>query len=146
MRQVISTVMAVTFVALGAASCGRDETPQHDAPPASAPAAGPTQPLDITFRTEPDPPKSGETTLEAYVKGSNGQPVTDGEVSAEFYMGPMPEVKMPEMRNTIALQHEGGGRYRGKGNIMMAGKWDVTITVKRDGQEAGKRAVAVTAR
>lgn len=145
MRQVISTVMAVTFVALGATSCGRDQTPQQEAPPASAPVVGATQPLDITFSSEPNPPKSGEATLEASVKGSNGQPVTDAEVSAQFYMAPMPEMKMPEMRNTIALKHEGGGRYRGKGNIMMAGKWDVTVTVKREGQEVGKRVVAVTA-
>ncbi|MEX2272605.1 MAG: FixH family protein [Vicinamibacterales bacterium] len=141
MTRLISTAIAFTFVALGAASCGRDE----DAPPASAPAVGATQPLDITFRTEPDPPKSGETTLEANVKGSNGQPVTDAEVSAEFYMASMPEVKMPEMRNTIALQHEGGGRYRGKGSIMMAGKWDVTVTVKRHGEEVGKRTLTITA-
>ncbi len=145
MRRLISTAIAFTFVALGAASCGRDETPKQDAPPASAPAAGPTQPLDITFRTEPDPPKSGETTLEATVKGANGQPVTDAEVSAAFYMAPMPEMKMPEMRNTILLPHAGGGQYRGQGSIMMAGKWDVTITVQREGQEIGKRTVAITA-
>lgn len=145
MTRLISTAIALTFVALGAASCGRDEAPKQEAPSEVAPASGPAQPLDITFRTEPDPPKSGDTMLEASVKGADGQAVTDAEVSAEFYMAPMPEVKMPEMRNTIALQHVGGGQYRGTGSIMMAGKWDVTITVKRDGQEAGKRTVAITA-
>lgn len=145
MTRLISTAMAFTFVALGAATCGRDESPKQDVPPVVAPASGATQPLDITFRTEPDPPKSGDTTLEASVKGADGQPVTDAEVSAEFYMAPMPEVKMPEMRNTIAMEHVGGGQYRGKGSIMMAGKWDVTVTVTRDGQEAGKRTVAITA-
>lgn len=144
MTRLISTAIAFTLVAAGAASCGRDETPKYDAPPASAPAAGATQTLDITFRTEPDPPKSGEATLEASVKGPNGQPVTDAEVSAEFYMAPMPEMKMPEMRNTIALQHTGGGQYRGKGSILMAGTWDVTITVKRNGQDVGTRTFAIT--
>jgi len=145
MRRVISTAIAFTFVALGAASCGRDETPKQDAPPASAPAVGPIQPADITFRTEPDPPKAGETTLDASVKGANGTPVTDAEVSAELYMAPMLDMKMPEMRSTIALPHMGGGQYRGKGNIMMAGKWEVTIVVTRDGQEIGRRMFAVTA-
>jgi len=145
MRRVISTAIAFTFVALGAASCGRDETPKQDAPPASAPAGGPIQPADITFRTEPDPPKAGETTLDASVKGANGTPVTDAEVSAELYMAPMLDMKMPEMRSTIALPHMGGGQYRGKGNIMMAGKWEVTIVVTRDGQEIGRRMFAVTA-
>lgn len=145
MTRLISTAIALTFVALGAASCSRDEAPKQEAASEVGPASGPTQPLDITFRTEPDPPTSGDTTLEANVKGADGQAVTDAEVSAEFYMAPMPEVKMPEMRNTIAMEHVGGGQYRGKGSIMMAGKWDVTITVKRDGQEAGKRTVAITA-
>lgn len=146
MIRLISTVIAFTFVALGAVSCGGGETPKQGAAPASAPASGPTQPLDITFSTEPDPPTSGETTLDASVKGADGEPVTDAEVLAEFYMAPMLEMKMPEKRNTIALQHTGGGQYRSKGNIMMAGKWDVTITVKRDGQEVGKRMVAITAK
>lgn len=145
MTRLISTAIAFTFVALGAASCGGGETPKQEGAPVSAPAGAPTQPLDITFSTEPDSPKSGEATLDATVKGANGTPVIDAEVSAELYMAPMPEMKMPEMRNTIALPHTAGGQYRGKGNILMAGKWDVTITVKRGGQEVGTRTFAIMA-
>ena len=143
MKLYATTVGLLALIVLSTASCNRsaDQPPTHDTP-----ASGPTQPFDISFRTEPDPPKPGETTLDASVKGANGIPVTDAEVSAGLYMAPMPEMKMPEMRNTIALQHTGGGQYRGIGNIMMAGKWDVTITIKRDGQEVGKRMVAITAK
>lgn len=143
MKQFAATAVGLVFVAL-VASCNRpaEQPPTHDTP---APAVAPTQPLDITFRTEPDPPKSGETSVEVSVRGANGQPVTDAAVSAQFYMPPMTEMKMPEMRNTIPLSHEGGGRYGGKGSIMMAGKWDVTVIVKRGAEEIGKRTVSVTA-
>lgn len=144
MIRLITTAIASTVILISALSCGRsEESPKQDA----VPATGPAVPLDIdiTVRTDPDPPKSGSATIEANVKGSNGQPVTDAEVSAEFYMAPMPEMKMPEMRNAIALRHQGGGRYRVTGNIAMAGKWEMSVTVKRDGQEVGKRTVTVTA-
>ena len=53
---------------------------------------------------------------------------------------------MPEMRNSVALTHEGGGRYRGTGNVMMAGSWDVTVSVKRNGQDVGARKVPLVAK
>jgi hypothetical protein len=49
------------------------------------------------------------------------QSVTDADVSVELFMAAMPSMKMPEMRNTVPLKHEGGGRYRGTGNVMMTG-------------------------
>jgi len=55
-------------------------------------------------------------------------------------------MKMPEMKNTVALKHEGGGRYRGAGNVMMAGSWDVTVMAMRGGQEIGSRKLTVTAK
>jgi hypothetical protein len=58
----------------------------------------------------------------------------------------MPAMKMPEMRNTVPLKHEGGGRYRGTGNVMMAGNWDATVMVMRGGQEIGNKKLTVTAK
>lgn len=144
MKLYATTAGVLALVVLSTASCNRsaEQPPTHDTP---APAVAATQPLDITFRTEPDPPKSGETSIDVTVRGANGQPVTDAEVSAQFYMAPMTEMKMPEMRNAIPLSHDGGGRYKGKGNIMMAGKWDVTVSVRRGAEEIGKRTVSVTA-
>jgi hypothetical protein len=100
--------------------------------------------LDITFKSQPDPPKAGENTFEVTVKGPDGKPVTDGDVSVRFYMAAMES--MPEMRNSISLKHVADGRYRGTGNVMMAGRWDVTVVVTKGGKEVGSRKLAITAK
>ena len=133
----ISTALG-SIVLLGAltAGCGGD----RQAPGAS----GAAQSVEVTFQSQPDPPRTGENTFEAMVM-SGGQPVTDADVSVEFFMPAMPAMKMPEMRNSVPLTHEGGGRYRGAGNVMMAGSWDVTVSVKRNGQEIGSHKLEVAA-
>ena len=73
-------------------------------------------------------------------------PVTDADVVVEFYMPAMPAMKMAEMRNSVPLKHEGGGRYRGTGNVMMAGGWDTTVRATRGGQEIGSKTFTVTAK
>ena len=77
------------------------------------------------------------------VKGPGDKPITDADVSITFYMPPMPN--MPEMRNSIPLKPESDGRYRGTGNVMMAGGWEVTVVVKRGETEIGSRKLSVTA-
>ena len=125
-------------MALAALACGGGQQPGSNE---AAPAA---QPLEITL-DESQPIKSGENTLEVMVM-QGGQPVTDADVSVQFFMPAMPEMKMAEMKNTVPLKHEGGGRYRGTGNVMMAGKWDTTVMVMRGGQEIGSRKIEVTAK
>jgi Cu(I)/Ag(I) efflux system membrane fusion protein len=110
-----------------------------------APAAGGPA-LDIVFRTQPDPPKTGESVFEAAVKDASGQPVTDAEVSVQLFMPAMPTMNMPAMRNETKLPHVGGGVYRGPGQVMMAGRWDVTVTVAKGGQQLGRKQLAVAAR
>jgi len=75
----------------------------------------------------------------------DGKPVNDASVSAEFYMPPMPQMKMPEMRTKADLAPAGDGVYRGKGQVMMAGKWDVTVMAMRGGQELATKKLTVTA-
>ena len=43
-------------------------------------------------------------------------------------------MNMPAMRNGIKLAAAGGGLYRGNGQVLMAGRWDATVTVTRGGQ------------
>jgi membrane fusion protein, copper/silver efflux system len=115
------------------------------APGAAAPAAA-GQGLDITFRPQPDPPRAGDTALEVSVKDAAGAPVTDADVSVTFFMAAMPSMNMPAMRNAASLQHVGGGVYRGTGQVMTAGRWDVTVTVMRGGQRLGSRELSMVAR
>jgi nitrogen fixation protein FixH len=80
------------------------------------------------------------------VKDANGQPVADGEVSVQLFMPAMPTMNMPAMRNETKLPHVGGGVYRGPGQVMMAGRWDVTVTVAKGGQQLGRKQLATVAR
>jgi Cu(I)/Ag(I) efflux system membrane fusion protein/cobalt-zinc-cadmium efflux system membrane fusion protein len=100
----------------------------------------------ITFRTVPDPPTTGQNQLEATVTDANGKAIDDAEVSVQFYMPAMPTMSMPAMRREAKLSPAGGGVYRGTGQVMMAGKWDATVTVTRGGQRLGSRQLPVTAR
>ena len=146
-----SVALAVAFVgSVVAAGCGGGSEQNSNmsnmpAPAAQAPAAAPaTGNVEITLTTQPNPPKMGEMTFEAMVM-QGGQPVTDADVSVELFMPAMPAMKMPEMKSSTPLKHEGGGRYRGAGNVMMAGSWDATVSVKRGGQEIGTHKVPLVA-
>jgi hypothetical protein len=137
------------FVLSGVLAIGCGGGEQNNANTASGPAPGassqPAGEVDVTLTTQPDPPKMGETTFEAMVM-MGGQPVTDADVSVELFMAAMPAMNMPEMRNSVALTHEGGGRYRGTGSVMMAGSWDAKVSVKRNGQDVGARKVPLVAK
>lgn len=125
----------------------RSSLQAYETPP-SAGAGPPTDRarLSITFRSQPDPPRSGENQLEAVVKMPDGKPVTGAEVSVVFFMAAMPTMNMPAMRNEAKLAHAGNGVYRGRGQVMMAGRWDVTVNVLRDGQRIGSQQISVVAR
>lgn len=102
--------------------------------------------LDITFRSQPDPPQSGDNVFEVTVKGPDGQPVADAEVTVTLFMPAMPSMSMPAMKNEAKLPAVGNGVYRGAGQVMMAGRWDVTVTVSRDGERLGRKQIGIVAR
>jgi RND family efflux transporter MFP subunit len=112
--------------------------------PASTPAA-PATAIDIAFRSNPDPPKTGESTFEVTVKDEAGNPVTDADVSVLQFMPAMPTMNMPAMRSEVKLPHAAGGVYRGPAQVMMAGRWEVTVTVIKGGRQIGRKQFAMTA-
>jgi RND family efflux transporter MFP subunit len=118
------------------------EAPSSAAVTAAAAGPAPT----ITFKPPSEPAKTGENTFEVQVVGSDGKPVTDADVSVQLFMPAMPTMNMPAMRNETTLPHVGGGIYRGPGQVLMAGRWDVTVTVSRNGQRLGSRQFALAAK
>ena len=118
----------------------------YEAGATASTAAASASDAQITFRTLPDPPKTGENQLEATVKDRSGRPIEDAEVTVQFFMPAMPTMNMPAMRSDAKLSPAGGGVYRGTGQVMMAGRWDATVTVVRGGQRLGTRQVPVVAR
>jgi uncharacterized GH25 family protein len=139
--------MAAVAVTLGAVACGRSEQANQAPAVSEAPAAAPagSGPVEITFKTDPDPAKTGDNVLEVMVM-QDGKPVSDAAVSAEFYMPAMPAMKMAEMRSKADLSSAGDGVYRGNGQVMMAGNWEVTVMAMRNGQELGSKKLTVTAK
>lgn len=145
MRRLMVVLGLIGGITLAAACGGGAEPPASQTTAAPALSGAAAQDLNITFTSNPAPPKTGENRFEVMVMDQSGQPVTDANVSAEFYMAAMPAMNMPEMRNRVDLTHEGSGRYAGMGMVMMAGGWDVTVTVSRGGQTLDSEKLSVTA-
>jgi Cu(I)/Ag(I) efflux system membrane fusion protein len=102
--------------------------------------------IQIVFRTDPEPAKAGEDQFEAVVTDAAGKPIEDADVNVAFLMPGMPSMNMPAMQSQATLTAAGGGVYRGRGQLVMAGRWDTTITVTRRGQRIGAKQLAVVAR
>lgn len=132
----------------GAAMAGMDHSMMHMGAAAAPPAARDEQAgtFNIAFTTSPSPPRAGDNRFEVVVKDKDGKVVSGATVSLAFYMPPMPSMNMPAMRNTVVLTSAGNGVYQGEGTIMMAGGWDVTITVTRGQATLASTKVTLTAR
>ena len=144
------TVRVGLVVSMLAGGCTSNQgTPatstEGQARPAS-PGSVSTEGVAIDFRSEPDPPKSGDNTIEVTVRQPDGAPVTDAVVTAVFSMPAMPAMNMPAMRSETKLTHVEGGLYRGMGQLSMAGTWNVTVTATREGEPLGRRSFSVVAK
>ncbi|MGE0230127.1 MAG: FixH family protein, partial [Dehalococcoidia bacterium] len=116
-----------------------------EAPETAGAASMPASDLTVTFRTVDELPRPGENAFEVTVTDPRGQPVTDAQVTVQLFMPAMPTMNMPAMRNETTLPHAGGGTYRGAGQVLMAGRWDVTVTVTRNAQRVASRQFGLVA-
>ena len=100
--------------------------------------------------TKPTPATAGDTTFTVTAKDADGKPITGADVSVQLVMPPMGA--MAEMKNTVALKPAvdpkvaAEGTYAGLGQIMMAGKWNVTVTVKAASKVVAETKLTITAR
>ena len=132
---IIVTSLAVLLVQIGTAST-------HAQAPAAAANA---KKVNITFKSLPAPSKTGDNTVEVTVTDLTGQPVTNAEVSAAVVM-----TAMPSMHSEVKLKPADtgkpadAGKYTGTVQLMMAGAWTVTVSVKQDGKEIGQSKATLT--
>ena len=99
---------------------------------AAQPPAGATG--KITLTVDPDPAKGATDNLfHVALVDASGQAIPNAEVTVTLIMPAMPSMSMPEMRNSFTLPFA-GGMYTGKGNIPMAGSWNVVVEAHRNGQ------------
>jgi hypothetical protein len=99
--------------------------------------------LDIMLM-QPKAVKAGANDFEVMVKGADEKPLTGADVSVLFVMPKT--ATMAEMRNEVKLKPSGAGMYMGSGHVMMAGTWNVTVSVKQSGKEVGHKTLALTAK
>ena len=92
--------------------------------------------LDIALKTLPSP--AGQDKFEVTIKDASGKPVTDVDVSLQLTMA-----AMPTMKSDVKMKLE-EGKYTGTGQMSMAGAWDVTVTVKKDGKQIAEKKSTLT--
>ena len=129
--------VVAAIVAIGSASVVAEQAKSASKPLKSA--------LNIAFASRPSPPKAGENQFDVTVKGADGKPVADADVAVSFVMPAMPAMNMAEMRSDVKLKSMGAGKYAGSGQVPMAGRWNVTVSVKQSGKELGQKKLKVTA-
>jgi uncharacterized GH25 family protein len=136
----------MALVAITVVACSKPATEQAApavAPAASAPAPGGA--FEVTLKTGPEPAKMGANIFEAMVMQGD-KPVDDATVSVEIQMPAMPSMNMAEMKTNAELKAAGNGVYRGTGQVMMAGNWNVTVMAMRNGQELATKKMTLTAK
>ena len=92
----------------------------------------------------PTAAKTGDNQFEVMVKGADGKPISDADVSVVLVMPKT--ATMAEMRNEVKLKPTGNGMYAGSGNVTMAGKWNTTVMVMKNGKDIGEKKVTLTAK
>ena len=141
-----ATFASVLAAAIWLVGCGQGTAPAGDASAGTViPPGEVSDGLVVTLGTEPNPPEKGDNAIRVTVTRSDGSPVSAGTVTAVFSMPAMPSMNMPEMRSDAALQHEGGGRYQGTGQLSMSGTWHVTIRVV-EGDKVATRQTSIVAK
>ena len=76
---------------------------------------------------------------------ASGIPVTGAEVTVSFFMPAMPAMAMAAMRTVVKLNDQGGGVYRGEGDLQTGGTWQVTIVAQKNGQTLATKQLSVNA-
>jgi Cu(I)/Ag(I) efflux system membrane fusion protein/cobalt-zinc-cadmium efflux system membrane fusion protein len=113
-----------------------------NAPPGNPPAAAQA---NIDFTSDPHSPQKGSNVFRVKLRDANGTPTTDAKVTVTFYMAAMPAMGMAAMSTTTRLTEKGNGLYEGNGSLGSGGTWQVTISVKKNGQVIATKQLRVNA-
>lgn len=101
--------------------------------------------LAIDFATDPTPAHKGSNIFRVKLNGVNGRPIVGADVTATFFMAAMPAMGMGAMTTTAQLSAKSSGLYEGTGVLESGGTWQVTVTVKQNGQTIGAKQLRVNA-
>ncbi len=101
--------------------------------------------IAIDFTTDPSPVHKGANTIRVKVTGANGQPVAGAQVTVTFFLPAMTAMGMGTATTSFQLTQKSPGVYDGTGVLESGGTWQVTVTVKQNGQTIGTRQLRVSA-
>lgn len=120
---------------------------QNFTPPAqpAATAAPTAEQAQIAFSTQPSPPRKGDNTLHVKLTGSDGKPLAGAQVMVTFFMPAMPAMGMAAEHASATLVEKVDGSYEAPLQLPSGGTWQVTITVRHNGQTIGTKQVSVDA-
>lgn len=99
----------------------------------------------IDFSTDPNPAHKGSNVFRVRVSDAKGQPIMGADVTVTFYMAAMPAMGMGAVNTTSQLSAKTPGLYVGTGMLESGGTWQVTVTVKQNGQTIGTKQLRVNA-
>ena len=83
--------------------------------------------------SNPEQPGRGTAELDAYLVGTDGQPITDAKVTFDTDM-----TNMSHGLYLVEAQPAGGGHYAGSVHFSMPGPWRVIAIVERPGRDTAK--------
>ena len=113
-------------------------------PPGAGAAAAATSALAaIEFSSTPVPPQKGANSFQAKLTSAEGNPITNAEVTATFFMSGMPEMGMAAKREEFRLAEKSAGIYAGAGHLPSGGNWKVNIIARKDGQVVANKQLTV---
>lgn len=116
---------------------------QQPAPPSPRQAKGTAK---LTFMVDPNSPKgASDAMFHITLTGADGKTISDAKVTVTLVMPAMPSMGMPEMRAAYDIPWT-AGMYMGKGNIPMAGPWNVTVEATRNGERIATYRARFTAK
>jgi Cu(I)/Ag(I) efflux system membrane fusion protein/cobalt-zinc-cadmium efflux system membrane fusion protein len=101
--------------------------------------------VKIEYSTHPNPLAKGSNQITVVATESNGAASTGADVSAAFFMPAMPAMGMPAMHSSARLSEVRAGSYSGRVELGSGGTWQMTITVRRNGQVVGVKSASVDA-
>ena len=108
-------------------------------------SASPTPSLAFDLTTDPNPIHKGSNAIRLKVTGANGVPIAGAQVTATFFMAAMPAMGMGAITTSVPLTQKSPGVYDGTCVLESGGTWQVTLTVKQNGQTIGTKQLRLNA-
>lgn len=92
--------------------------------------------LSVTVQIDRNPPIVGDNNLEIGLKDASGRDVTDAVVTVDYGMSAMPGMPAMNYRTNTELR---SGKYKATLKLSMAGSWNVTVKINRQGKMLSTR-------